>query len=1067
MNFNKINKLKKIIGTVILSALLFLQTGVFADINLSGGDFTVTNADNTVTVNGVTSTKEKDTDVSILVTKSDINRTDITAENAPAALVFADQIKTDAGGVYSYNFKLGEEYGTYTVNIYDSSDQSIKSKDVIYQKPSINRPNGLEIKFLNTATNEEIYYLTKSTNQVKINITIDQDNDLNLNNGAKPVFAAAAYKNNRLIEVLIINAKAGVTEEGLNTAGADYVKVFGWQDINSLTPIMTECVLMQYEKLLPEQVMFDGKAGVGTVTGMTKNGNGEYRLDTKNVGEIVLSDSSDDTPADGAVISFDFKTDSADSSAYFSFVSKKADGSERTTNNLIVRNQRTDVENEVISPVLQVFKNDQRNTLDDTYVYGKNQAGSDYMYRDYGVDLLESDTETSDKAGDNSYKKLLHKKIEITPNNWHHIDICIDYAYGSENGYGSDGTYGRSFVYYYMDGKLLKQAEYWDYYNSPGDMRYSQNPSWAIQDIRSGLKKLKSVKITNRGTDGMEFKDVKVRKITNYGETLTFDNDLEYPYYFDKWISLKNSCVGSNFVGKNINYTAEITNPYLTDGKFTYSLKVINTDTNTVEQTINDGFNLIKGETKSVPIAFTAERYGRYKITGSATDNLTGRVINIENEFTVSVKNESYNPKMMFCDHMTVHYMGTRDAGARLKYLSDIGISGIREDQPYLKTAGGLHDGAKLVFDETKNNNMDRIVILTGNLWNSPIASAEDLAAFKADITKVINATKGYAVAYEVYNEYNLHETATTYTPAQYVEILKIAHETVEQYNPGAKVYGIGSATNMWKGEVSHKNYLTFTEECLKLGAAHYCDGFALHPYGGGYTSVTQTYESLIPTIVDVYKNTRCQCSACENAGKNTYDIEKKDVVITELGYSSSDDNRQTAMVLGYLNLIGDEVDRVSLYVDMMKESTSEDQKYYGMTATNHIQYNYPKEPYRARNSMIALAAFNDLSRGSFDKTITNVSNDNDLKLVKSKYDSGESLIAFFDTKLNGDSLANRNVSVKLKFNNVSADGVKLYDSYGNETVYKAENGQLTLDVVFEAQPKYIKGDFDVSAAIN
>lgn len=1066
MNINNL-KLKKLIGVLLLSSLLFVNTGVSADTVSSDSTVVdVESSDNTVTVSGMSASRQKDTEISILATKSETQREDLTTENAADTLVYADQVKTEAGGAFSYNFKLGEEYGTYNIYVYDSFDGGYTKKSVVYQKPSIFRPYGVEVVFENSA-GEKMNYLTEDTESVNVKITVAEENGIDLTNGQnanqKVNFVVAVYKNERLTYADVITTGVGECLNAINTKNADVVKIFGWRDTDGMTPFMTEVSIMQYDRLMPKQIVFDSKNNIGTVNGMTRveDSDADYRIESSATGEIILENSADNTPADAAVVSFDFMTDSEDTSAYFEFISKKADGSERATNNLILRNRRTDVDGEVISPVMQVFKYDQENTLSDENVYG-----SDYIYRDYGVDLLEPDTEISDKDTEkSSYKQLLHKKIAITPNEWHHIDMCIDYSYGAENGYGSDGSYGRGFVWYYLDGKLLKQVEYWDYYNSPGSMRYSQNPSWAIQDIRSGLKKLKAVNVINRGTGGgVNLKDVKVREIKHYGESLSFENNLEYPEYLDKWLCLKNESIGSSFVGKNINYSAEITNPYIMDGTFSYSLDVIHTDTGTTEQTIKDAFNLAAGETKKVPIAFTAHRYGSYKIKGTATDNLTGRIINIDTDFTVSVKNQFHNPKMMFCDHMTVHYMGTRDAEARLEQLSNIGISGIREDQPYLN-GSSVNEGGKYVYDATNANGMNRIVLLTGELWKSAISTEEELESFKANITEVINATKDYNVDYEVYNEYNLYETDSSYTAAAYVKVLKTAYETVKELAPDAKVYGIGAATNMWNGDVQRPSYFSFTEECLKLGAAHYCDGFVIHPYGGGGTSAAQMYDKLITPMINTYKNTRCECASCTAAGKNTYNIDDKEVVITETGYSSKDDKYQAAITLGFLNLIGDEVDRIALYVDMMKEGSTEGENYFGMTLSNHIQFNYPNEPYTPRDSMIALAAFNDLTRGSSKKTITNVLNDTDLKLVKSKYDNGDSLVAFFDTSISGtgdnSKLADRRKTVVLKLTGVENGAIYLYDAYGNETEYTVNTGEISIDVTFDSMPQYIKGKFD------
>lgn len=114
---------------------------------------------------------------------------------------------------------------------------------------------------------------------------------------------------------------------------------------------------------------------------------------------------------------------------------------------------------------------------------------------------------------------------------------------------------------------------------------------------------------------------------------------------------------------------------------------------------------------------------------------------------------------------------------------------------------------------------------------------------------------------------------------------------------------------------------------------------------------------------------------------------------------------------------------------------------------------------------MIALAAFNDLTNGTRNKIVTEVLGDNDLKVVRSKCENGDSLAAFFDTSISGSGdaakLADRGITAALKLAGVENGAVYLYDAYGNETEYTVDTGEISIDVTFDSMPQYIKGKFD------
>lgn len=125
-----------------------------------------------------------------------------------------------------------------------------------------------------------------------------------------------------------------------------------------------------------------------------------------------------------------------------------------------------------------------------------------------------------------------------------------------------------------------------------------------------------------------------------------------------------------------------------------------------------------------------------------------------------------------------------------------------------------------------------------------------DLDAWGEHVAALAQAGRGYVEAYEVCNEPNLAifwDNAPP-DPAQYVQMLRVAHERIKAVDPGAIVVSAGLAPtgritdtcNDWDGNncwaMDEREY---ARQMFLHGAGEYFDAFGYHPYGFAYAPET------------------------------------------------------------------------------------------------------------------------------------------------------------------------------------------------------------------------------------
>ncbi|MCX7682338.1 MAG: hypothetical protein N2508_10340 [Anaerolineae bacterium] len=121
-----------------------------------------------------------------------------------------------------------------------------------------------------------------------------------------------------------------------------------------------------------------------------------------------------------------------------------------------------------------------------------------------------------------------------------------------------------------------------------------------------------------------------------------------------------------------------------------------------------------------------------------------------------------------------------------------------------------------------------------------------NLNAWGARVSQIARAGRGFVEAYEVCNEPNLDRFwgGAPPNPAQYVQMLRVAHERIKAVDPAAIIVSAGLAPTGrikgncrgWSGNDCHAmDEREYTRQMLLLGAGEYFDAFGYHPYGFAY----------------------------------------------------------------------------------------------------------------------------------------------------------------------------------------------------------------------------------------
>lgn len=632
----------------------------------------------------------------------------------------------------------------------------------------------------------------------------------------------------------------------------------------------------------------------------------------------------------------------------------------------------------------------------------KNATGKDKYKRWFFISQSQFSNFSgmrTDSMGDN--------KINTEGGKWYHVDSCVDYV--------------GKMCYFYLDGEFLGII----------DLDEDMSISEGFQLIHE-----------NRADTYVQLDNVKYYQILKQGDVMDIPDNITYPKEVTSYMKITDENLGSNFFGEKIKANLSVTNPYDKTTEFDIDATLVN-DNKIEEETINNKVTLKAGETKEIPLEFTAQGYGFYNIEVKSTDNLKKRVCEVEKKISVSVKSDGINPKVGLCNHyahsggaptMEVDYMyghGTYELDRKTDMLANAGFSLLREEihwARFERTPGSF------VYPEVhqkndnalKRNGMSRMVILAfGNeavIEPGVPVTQEQIAKFAEYAKQCALVTKDMDVCFEVWNEYNHIPFNPNGSVEDYVNMLKATYNAVKSVNPNATVYGMGGITYI-------SNMYEWAEEFLKLGGQNYCDGFSIHPYTPSGTA----YDAY-----DVFNK-------CNDLFEK-YGAGDKKIALSEIGWTTADDNVQAYKTVQFAILINDDVDLTVFYVSQEKTNDNLSEKRFGITKAWDISMTYPEEPYAAKAAFVSMANFNKLMKNAKGREEIKAE---DTQVAINKFDAGDG---------NNILVCWSNGAEKNGTLNLNTNSVTVYDMYGNESKYNVVDNKL--DINLGTDPVYVKGNF-------
>lgn len=614
----------------------------------------------------------------------------------------------------------------------------------------------------------------------------------------------------------------------------------------------------------------------------------------------------------------------------------------------------------------------------------------------------------------------------IDPGVWHHFDICIDY----EN--------RKMFIY--IDGELAKYGPEYDSFEP-----YIAKVEWTdkfslIKKIPDDFNSSKGLRLVNEASDSgstVDFDNLKVYSLENFGEAVEFASSVNYPEYVTSYVSLTNDVLGSNFFDRDVKYNMSITNPYDKDAEFSYKVKSLNND-GAVEREKEDTIKLAKGENKVIPLEFKIDGYGFYKIKTETVNSINDRVNITENDFTSIVKNDEPNYLSALCSHI-VRGHGLREAEKLIAMYADAGFSGLRDNTMgwgNIEPEKGVYtfpEKSKFLEQLSKDNAMKNLWLL--GLNNNKVMpgytpiSEEHINAFAeyAYQTAKIDKEFGFGAEFEVWNEYNhVPFNKDGGTVQDYINMLKKVYEAIKRANPDAKVWGIGGVTYIG-------NYYDWIEEFLQLGGQKYCDGFSIHPYTHAKTS-KDSY--------DVFLKTK------ELFAK--YGCEDVPICVSEVGWTLDglgSGIQQGYNTVQYSVLTLGELERNFFYVAQMKQEASTSENSFGFIRQWDEMAAYPYEPYAAKPAFVGMANFNKLMNKATQKQKVDCGSSG-IETYRFKANDGDDIVITWSSAANAQDVVFK----------TDCETAEIYDMYGNSVDAKSNDGKLRL--VLSEEPKYIKGKF-------
>lgn len=526
-------------------------------------------------------------------------------------------------------------------------------------------------------------------------------------------------------------------------------------------------------------------------------------------------------------------------------------------------------------------------------------------------------------AGGNSQYTIMPKI-----NQWYHIDMWADY-------------HSQQMIYY-IDGKLFGKVPLPAGLDKIGGFRY------LVASGNGEAHYLDNVKMYHFPKRGFQINLPGITVPEDFMVPViicpdTAKNNLGY-IYFDKNIDM--------YVSFD-NVTEETKNTEITYAVYNEKNELL------LEKHMDA--EMLPDSSVEKTLSVSVGEFGFYQMEITVTEN--NQVISSKRqEFSVAntphdgVKNEWVG----LCDHTdaSVSGNGAAEAERKIKLFSDAGFSDIRQEYYWkaFETAEGnlaVPSGTQQMVQLAERNGMGILGILMGTPAHiqadsmAPPTTPEELQNWTNYVAYVGEQTKDITEYYEVWNEYNVPSFNTiNATPQDYVNLLKATKDGLNQGYPEGKVCGFAVA-NVGPDEGYDMSALAWMEEVLKLGGGEYMDAASIH----GYTHVRpEGTNSSRSWLIDETRELL-----------DRYGYTDMPIIMTEMGWSSTDEVLQAKYMIRYSAMRYKSVDKLYWYVSQEKEKVNEAENRFGIIRAWDEAAAQPHAPYAAKPAFLALSNFNAL----------------------------------------------------------------------------------------------------------
>lgn len=598
------------------------------------------------------------------------------------------------------------------------------------------------------------------------------------------------------------------------------------------------------------------------------------------------------------------------------------------------------------------------------------------------------------------YYQMSSEPFEYEIGRWYNISIY--------------GDFDKKMLYYYIDDEFYKTDQ----------MKDSFNAIYAMRLCSYGLGNgTMTYMLDNYGI--MKGDYVNIKQWIDKGHQAP--NHIKSPIR----ITAMDMPFGNNFYNSDIAFTLNFED-----------LAQRNSDANAVYSVVDEHGEIIwsKNEMVTVPhggtiskkikVDYNKASYGLIKFKAVLTDKNTGDQSFYEEEIS-DTRTAERNMKIGIHSLIQNDRTQSEYAGDIMKSFEKTGFGLERSSISWItfEQQKGVYDfeeGRKIEFEQTKDLNFDRMLILSGgNPFYTSVPGAlavtdSELKGWYDYCYNVVKKTSGRYKYYEVWNEPNLIPNFNpTGVPAEgYVKLLKTAREAVLAADPDAIIVGIAQS-----------NYgTTYISQVLEAGGGEYLDAISIHPYmwSQGPEAGMMEFVGNVRKCID------------------SYGYEDIPLYVSEIGWQVSVGLNEQAIYntqMLILNEVYGYMDKIWFF--RYTEAPTESNEGFGFLNSIIAQ-----KPFLARRHFCAVANFNRLMNEVKYKK-TQLSPDG-LPLYEFTLKDGRSCIATWNST---DEKKNLAVDLKCEFVTVS-------DIYGNEsTISASDNGKITFSV--DKFPIYIMGDFD------